>query len=79
MAGAPATDEDKQIVLADLANASGFFRVSGPGFSGEDRAFSDGMRAVYGHAHKFLTMTEAELRDLQEAARAEALADSQRD
>lgn len=79
MAGSIATDDDKQIVLADLANQSGFYRVTGPGFSAEDRAFCDGMRAVFGHASKFLSMTDAELRDLQEAARQEAIADSQRD
>lgn len=74
--GATPTDEDKDIVLADLANASGYYRVTGSGFSGEDRAFADGMRTVFGHAKSFLLMSQDELIELEEAARLEALADA---
>lgn len=77
MPGSTATNEDKQIVLADLANKSGFYRVSGPGFSAEDRAFADGMRATYGAIHAFLRMTDDERRSLEEAARHEAQVDAE--
>lgn len=79
MPGSTATNEDKQIVLADLANKTGFFRVSGMGFSAEDRAFSDGMRAVYGVIHTMIRMTDDERRSLEEAARQEAIADAQQE
>jgi hypothetical protein len=77
VSGGTSTDEDKQIVLADLANASGFYRVSGPGLTAEDRAFADGMRSVYARVHVFLRMTDQEIRNLEEAARQEAIIDSE--
>jgi hypothetical protein len=69
--------EDAEIVLADIANWTGFYRVNGPGLSAEDRAFFDGQRAVYGRIFRFLRMTEDERRQLEEAARAEALVDAE--
>lgn len=69
--------EDAEIVLADLANYCGFYRVNGPGLSAEDRAFADGQRSAYGRVYRFLRMLDDERRQLEEAARAEALADSQ--
>lgn len=75
--GGIATDEDKQIVLADMANASGFYRVSGAGISATDRAFADGMRATYARVHLFLKMTPEEVGHLEEAARQEAMIDSE--
>jgi hypothetical protein len=66
---------DAQMVLADLANYSGFYRVTGPDVDGPSRAFADGMRLTYGRILRFLAMTDQELQDLQEAARQEALAD----
>lgn len=70
-------EREAQIVLADLANASGFYRVNGPEFSAEARAFADGERSVYGRIFRFLRMSDAEVRQLEEAARAEAIADAQ--
>ena len=69
-------EADAQIVLADLANYTGFYRVSGLGFSAEDRAFADGMRAGYGRIFQFLRMTDHERSSLEQAARAEALVDN---
>ena len=70
------SDEDRQIVLADLSSFTGFYRVSGPGLSAEDRAFADGMRAAYGRIYRFLRMTDDEVRSLEEAARQEAITDA---
>lgn len=66
-------DEESQIVLADLAKASGYYQVAGPGTSGDDRAFADGARDVFARILGRLRMTDAELVALEEAARAEAL------
>ena len=67
--------EEAEIVLADLAAFSGFYRVTYPGAG--DLAFNEGMRAVYGHIFRFLRMTDQEIRELEEAARYEAVISSQ--
>jgi hypothetical protein len=64
---------EAEMVLADLANYTGFYRVSGPESSSDERAFSDGMRAAYGRIFRFLRMSEDEVRHLEEAARLEAV------
>lgn len=64
---------DAEIVLADLANHTGFYRVTPPGAGSLD--YMEGKRAVFGRIFRFLRMTEAETEALEEAARAEALAD----
>lgn len=71
------SEQDAQIVLADLANWTGFYRVSGPGLSPDDRAYSDGLRAAFGRLFRFLRMSDDERRQLEEAARAEALVDAE--
>jgi hypothetical protein len=72
-----ADKKDAQIVLTDIANFSGFYRVNGMGFDPHDRAFSDGMRAVYGRIQNFIRTTPEEARMLEEAARAQAIADAE--
>lgn len=65
--------EDVQIVLADLAHHTGFYRVNGPGIPPDDRAFCDGMRAAFGRLLRFTSLSEEERGALFNAARAEAL------
>lgn len=65
---------DAEIVLADLADFTGFFRVNGAGIPPDDRAFSDGMRAAYGRLFRFLNLTDEERSALIDAARTETLA-----
>ena len=65
---------DAEIVLADLANHTGFYRVTEPGAQSLD--FAEGKRSVYGRVFRFLRMSHEEIEALEEAARAEALADS---
>lgn len=72
-----ASKQDAQLVLVDLANFSGFYRVNGPGIDPNDRAFADGMRAVYGRLQRHLRLTDDEVRQLEEAARHEAIVDAQ--
>lgn len=65
---------DVQIILADMADYTGFYRVNGPGIPPDDRAFSDGMRAAFGRLFRFLNLTDEEKTALVEAARVETLA-----
>ena len=65
---------DGEVVLADLANHTGFYRVTEPGAGALD--FAEGKRAVYGRVFRFLRMSDAEVASLEEAARAEALTDA---
>jgi len=39
--------EDAQLVIADLAEITGYFRVNGPGLTSEERAYSDGQRSAF--------------------------------
>lgn len=65
---------DGEMVLADLANHTGFYRVTEPGAGALE--FAEGKRAVFGRVFRFLRMTDAEVAALEEAARAEALTDA---
>lgn len=69
-------NNDAQIVLADLADFTGFYRVNGQGIPPDDRAFSDGMRAAFGRLFRFINLTDEERTALVEAARNETLASS---
>lgn len=61
------TEEDRQIVLVDLADYSGFYRVTPPGAG--DVVFNEGMRAVYGRIFRHLRMSSEEIASLEIAAR----------
>jgi hypothetical protein len=76
---ATATQDDCQIVLADLANASGFFQVSGPTVSEPERAFADGKRAVMARVMRYVNMPPQMRMQLEQAALMEAQADIQAD
>ena len=67
-----ANAEDAELMIADLANFTGFYRVSLPD---DALAFQEGKRAAFGRLFYFLNLSEAEARLLAEAARAETLAD----
>lgn len=65
-----ATGEDQGIVLVDLANFTGFYRVTPP--EGGDRdtiVFNEGMRAAYGRIFQYLRMSDTEVMALETAAR----------
>lgn len=71
-----ASNEDVQLVLADLADYTGFYRVNGEGIPPDDRAFSDGKRAAFGRLFRFLNLTDDEKNALVQAARVESIASS---
>lgn len=77
MSDGRASNEDKEIVLADMANAAGFYTVSEPSASSEARAFADGQRSVIARLHSFLQMPPDMRWQLEAAVRAEAYADAQ--
>ena len=72
--GSP-TSDDQSMVLADLANYSGFYKVLA-GASASDLSEEAGRRQVYGRIHEHLRMSSLEMEDLEVAARMEALADA---
>jgi len=65
------------MVLADLANHTGFYQVLPPGTGVNELVDANGKRAVFGRLFRFLRLSEEEVRALEEAARQEALADAQ--
>lgn len=65
--------EDQQLVLADLAAESGFYRVSPAAtYSSEQLWQQEGSRLLYGRIFEHLALEEADLRALEVAARREA-------
>lgn len=62
----------REMVLADLAVHLGFFQAEGRGLSVEEANFQNGRRSAFLHILQHLTMPEAELEALVEAARLEA-------
>lgn len=73
-----AGEREAQVVLTDLANVTSFYRVNAIDVPSEMRAYTDGQRSVYAHIFRYLRMTEEETRHLEEAARQEAIAQSER-
>ena len=67
-----ASDEDREIVLADLRTHCGFDRVTEPPSSSEELWFQEGKRAAYARIHAYLTMGDADEHALALAARTEA-------
>lgn len=70
-------DEATEIVLADLANFCGFYKVAPPGTSPETLLFEQGQRTAFGRVFHFLSLPEDRLKALEEAARQEAMADEE--
>lgn len=66
--------EDIEIVLADLAAQTGFYLVDPPGadFTLYQAGYNAGQRAAFGRLFHFLSLSDEQLRALEEAARQEA-------
>lgn len=65
----------QEMVITDLANQSGFYKVSVPG---EDTSlhFETGKRFLFGRIFQFLNMSQMEWDELHVAVRQEAMIDS---
>ena len=62
--------EDQGIVLVDLANFTGFYRVTPPeGGERDTIVFNEGMRTAYGRIFQYLRMSDVEIISLEVAAR----------
>lgn len=69
--------ESVDIVLADLANYCGFYKVAPPGTPAEALFYEQGTRAAFGRLFHFLSLPDDRLEDLEKAAQAESLADGE--
>lgn len=67
------TKDDQEIVLMDLANYTGFYRVTGPGGTPDQMPFDNGKRAAFGRVFRFLRMSNDEFASLEAAARETAV------
>lgn len=69
--------ESVEIVLADLANYCGFYKVPPIGAPPETLLVDQGLRAAFGRLFHFLSLSDDRLAALEKAARAEAQADEE--
>ena len=67
-----ASKDDRDVVLTDLADFCGYYKVQGPGADPDTRAFNEGMRAAFGRIMSHLRMTPDERNALEQASRHEA-------
>lgn len=70
-------DESVEIVLADLANFCGFYKVPPIGSPPETLLVDQGLRAAFGRLFSFLSLPDERMASLEKAARTEALADDE--
>lgn len=65
--------QDAEMVLADMAAFTGFYQVQPPGdMSAYQAGYVNGMRAAFGRLFHFLSLSDRQLAELEEAARLEA-------
>lgn len=69
------SSEDQEIVLADLANASSWRKVCPSSVSNDELRYVEGARSLFSRVFAFLSLNDADVRALEEAARHEAVAD----
>lgn len=71
--------EAVELVLSDLAAHTGFYRVEPPNgdLSAYQAGYSNGLRAAFGRLFQFLSLSDEQLRALEEAARREASAEQE--
>lgn len=64
-------DEATELVMADLADFCGFYKVPPPGSPSEGLQYEAGLRAAFGRLFHFLTLSDERLAALEKAARFE--------
>lgn len=74
-AGRNPSQEDQQLVLADLANVCSFRRVCPPTVTDAELRFVEGSRAAFGRVLEMIELAPTDLEALAQAARREAAAD----
>ena len=73
--GSP-SPECQSIVLADLASHSRFYRVSSSSVHADTLRHQEGMRELYSHIFRHLSLAPDDLVSLENAARVESTADN---
>lgn len=63
------------MVLADLANAASWRKVYPANVSDSELRYTEGARALFSRIFVFLSLSEADIIELENAARHEAVAD----
>lgn len=76
MPSGSASNEDKQIVLADLQAKAMWGRVVPPSTPEHELRHVEGMRSTYAVIHGHLTLSPGDIEALSHAARLEAVADN---
>jgi hypothetical protein len=64
--------EDVELVLIDLASFCGFYQVEQGGVSADELNHWAGRRAAFGRIFNFLSLSDAQLMAMEQAARDEA-------
>lgn len=71
----PPSLSDKQMVLADLANAASWGKACPPSTTDRHLRYTEGARSLFSRVIAFLSLNYAEVEALREAVRQEAIAD----
>jgi hypothetical protein len=61
----------RDTVFVHLANASGYYRATGPNLSPDERAWNEGRRSMFGEIISRVHMTDSERMSLEKATRHE--------
>lgn len=64
--------EDVELVLADLANHCGFYKVAERGTDPDLLQYDEGQRSAFARIWNFLTLSDEQLAALESAARNES-------
>jgi hypothetical protein len=70
------TNAQRDMVFVHLANASGYYRVTGPGMTPDERSYNEGRRSLFGEIVAKVYLTDNERAALEIATRSEALTDA---
>ena len=70
-------NESAEMVISDLANFTGYYKVPPPGTPSETLQYEAGMRAAFGRLFHFLTLSDEQRKALERAVRQESDADNE--
>lgn len=69
------TSEDVDLILVDLAKASGYYNTTPPGVDALTLAYCEGQRSIFGRIQRFMNPPYGEVEELQRAVGAEMARD----
>jgi hypothetical protein len=75
--GARVTPEDIDLILVDLAKASGYYNTTPPGVDAMTLAYCEGQRSIFGRIQRFMNPPYGEMEELQRAVGAEMVRDAE--